>query len=231
VADGQRSASLALRTFAGFVALAVIMVAALFGPAGTLAYWQAWVYLLVFFASVTAITLYLWQADPRLLERRVAGGPLAEREPSQRVIQSLAALAFIALFVVPGLDHRFAWSTVAAAFALTANVLVAIGFWIVFRVFRVNTFTAATIDVAQDQGVISTGPYAVVRHPMYAGALLLVAATPIALGSWWGLIAFVALAAVIVWRLQAEERFLLRNLHGYADYRMRTRWRLVPFVW
>ena len=231
MAERQPSASLALRTITGFVALAAVMAAALIAPAATLAYWQAWLYLAVFFTSVTVITLYLWHADPALLERRVAAGPLAEPDPSQRVIQSLAALAFIALFVIPGLDHRFGWSTVAAAASVLANVLVAIGFWIVFRVFRVNTFTAATIDVARDQAVISTGPYGVVRHPMYAGALLLVAATPIALGSWWGLIAFLALAAVIVLRLQAEEQFLMRNLSGYADYRRRIRWRLVPFIW
>jgi protein-S-isoprenylcysteine O-methyltransferase Ste14 len=229
--EGQRSSNLALRTLAGFVALALLMAVALFGAAGTLAYWQAWLYLLVFFGSVAGITLYLWQADPRLLERRVAGGPLAEREATQRVIQSVAALAFLALFVVPGLDHRFSWSTVPAAASGFADALVVVGFWIIFLVFRVNTFTAATIGVAEEQRVVSTGPYAVVRHPMYAGALLMLLATPIGLDSWWGTIAFAALLAVIVWRLQEEEQFLMRNLNGYPEYRARVRRRLIPFIW
>lgn len=229
--DGERSVTLAVRTLAGFSALALVIGLALFGAAGTPAFWQGWLYLLAFFGAVAAITVYLWRADPRLLERRVEGGPLAERQARQRVIQSMAALAFIASFVVPGLDQRFGWSTIPAAASIVADGVVVLGFWIVFRVFRVNTFTAATINVAQEQQVISTGPYGVVRHPMYAGALLMLLATPIALGSWWGLVAFVALLLVIVWRLQDEEAFLMRNLGGYTAYRAQVRHRLVPFVW
>jgi protein-S-isoprenylcysteine O-methyltransferase Ste14 len=220
-----------VRTLLGFAALAVAVGAAVFGPAWTFDYWQGWLYLLAFFGSAAAITLYLWRADPFLLERRVSGGPLAEQQTNQRIIQSIASLAFISLLILPSLDHRFGWSNVPGLVTLAADVVVVIGFWIVFIVFRVNTFTAATVGVATGQTVISQGPYGVVRHPMYAGALLMLLATPVALGSWWGLIAFAPMLGSIVWRLQAEEELLARQLSGYAGYRARVRYRLMPLVW
>jgi protein-S-isoprenylcysteine O-methyltransferase Ste14 len=223
--------SLGLRTILGFVALLLVVGTALFVPAATLTYWQGWLYVVTFFGSAAAISLYLWRADPKLLERRVQRGPLAEGEASQRLIQSVAGLAFIALLVVPSVDHRFGWSNVPWPLSILADVVVVVGFWIVFVVFRVNTFTAATIGVAAEQRVIETGPYGLVRHPMYAGAMLLLLATPVALGSWWDLLACVPMLAVIILRLQDEERFLLEHLPGYMQYRARVRFRLVPGVW
>ena len=111
------------------------------------------------------------------------------------------------------------------------DFLVALGFLIVFLVFNENTFTAATIEVAPEQKAVSTGPYAIVRHPMYAGALLMLFGTPLALGSWWGLLMFVAMAGIIVLRLLDEERFLSEHLAGYEQYRLRVRYRLVPVLW
>ncbi|MBV8714571.1 MAG: isoprenylcysteine carboxylmethyltransferase family protein, partial [Chloroflexi bacterium] len=215
----------------GFAALALILGVAIFTAAGSLSYWRGWVYLLVFLSSAAAITVYLWRGDIGLLERRVNAGPAAEQERSQQLIQSLASVAFLGIIVVPALDHRFGWSTVPLALSVVADVLVAFGFWIVFRVFRANTFTAGTIGVERGQAVISSGPYALVRHPMYAGALLMLLATPLALGSWWGLLAFVPMLAAIVWRLRGEEELLSRQLPGYAEYRQQVRKRLIPGVW
>jgi len=223
--------ALALRALAGFAALALALGTALFLPAGTFDYWQAWLYLLAFLAPAAVITLYLWRADRHLLEGRVSAGPLAERQLVQMLIPPVAALAFLSLMVMPGLDHRFGWSNVPAPLSIVADLVVAAGFYIVFLVFRENTFTAATIRVVGEQRVISTGPYAVVRHPMYAGAVLTLLATPVALGSWWGLLAFVPMLAVIVWRLRAEEQFLREHLPGYAEYCARVRYRLVPLSW
>jgi protein-S-isoprenylcysteine O-methyltransferase Ste14 len=189
------------------------------------------VYLLIFLGSAALITAYLWRADPGLLERRVNAGPTAERQRDQQLIQSAASVAFLSLIVVPALDDRFGWSTVPVVLSAAADVLVAIGFWIVYRVFRANTFTAATIGVEHEQRVISTGPYAIVRHPMYAGALLMLFATPLALGSWWGLLACVPMLAAIVCRLQSEEEFLGQHLTGYAEYCLKVRNRLIPRVW
>jgi len=124
--------------------------------------------------------------------------------------------------ILPSLDHRFSWSAVPLPIVVTGDVLVALGFLIVFLVFKENTFTAAAIAVTPDQKVVSTGPYAVVRHPF---------GTPLALGSWWGLLMFIPMIFTIAWRARDEERFLLTNLSGYKEYCQMVRYRLVPFVW
>lgn len=221
---------LAAKTLLGFAQLVVFVAAALFGPAWTFDYWQGWVYLGVFAGSSALITAYLWKNDRRLLERRVRAGPMAENEPRQKLIQLGATLAFIGIIVLPSIDRRFAWSDVPAAGAAGGDMLAALGFFIVFLVFKENTFTAATIEVAPDQRVISTGPYRIVRHPMYAGALVLLFGTPLALGSWWGETFFIALLVVIVCRLLDEETFLAKNLPGYDRYCAEVRYRLIPFV-
>lgn len=219
------------RALLGLVFLVVVIGAAIFASAGTLALWRAWAYLAVFGGASLAITAYLIRYDRGLLERRVQAGPAAETSRTQRVLQSLASLAFLGTFVVAGLDARRGWSTVPAAASVAADAAVAVGFAIVFLVFRANTFTSATIEVAREQTVITTGPYRHVRHPMYAGAIVLLVATPIALGSWPALACAVALIGVVVARLRDEERFLAANLAGYAEYQERVRYRLVPGVW
>ena len=221
----------AAKTLLGLVGLALVTALALFGPAGTLRYWQAWLYLIVFGAATLFITLYLWRRDPALLARRVKGGPIAETRKSQQSIQTFSSFAFLALLVVPSLDHRFAWSRVPLTIILAGDLLVALGFCIVFLVFRVNTFTASTVEVAVDQTVVATGPYAIVRHPMYAGALLILLATPLALGSWWGFLAFPPMLASIAVRLLDEEKLLCASLSGYAEYAARVRHRVLPFIW
>lgn len=222
---------LARKTLLGFAKLVIGLGVFLFAPAGTLDYWQAWVYLLVFVASAALITAYLWKRDPSLLERRVNAGPTAEREKSQRLIQLFATAAFVGTIVLPSIDHRFSWSDVPLAVVIAGDVLIALGFLIIFIVFKENTFAAATIGVAVDQRVISSGPYAIVRHPMYSGGLIMLLGTPLALGSWWGLLTFITITLVIVWRLLDEEKFLSKHLPGYSDYKAKVRYRLVPFVW
>jgi len=223
--------NLALKAVLGLTALVIVLGIAIFVPAGTLAYWQGWLYLLVFVGSAGIITVYLWRNDPQLLQRRVNAGPTAEQQTSQKVIQALASLSFVAIFVVSGLDHRYGWSRVPLAIVILGDVLVLAGFFAVFLVFRENSFSSATIEVAAEQRVISTGPYAVVRHPMYAGAFIMLLGTPPALGSWWGLVPALLLMLVIVWRLLDEERLLASELHGYRDYMTKVRFRLVPWLW
>ena len=222
--------SLNTRAWLGLVFLALAMGVLLFLTAGTVQYWQAWTYLAVYFAASLLITLYLMKRDPALLKRRLSGGPTAEKEKTQRIIMLFASAGFIASLVVPALDHRFSWSTVPLYAVITGDLLTALCFFIMFLVFRENTFTSATIEIAEDQKVISTGPYALVRHPMYAGGSLLFIGTPLALGSYWGLLAFVAVLPALIWRLLNEEKFLAKNLPGYADYCVKVRWRLIPGV-
>ena len=223
--------SLNLRAASGLLFLLIVMGTLLFLPAWTLDYWQAWVFLTVFGASALAITVYLMKEDPALLERRMLGGPTAEKDAGQRIASSIASAGFVAILVVSALDHRARWSTVPLAAVIAGDVLVALGFAIVFLVFKENPFTSATIEVAADQRVISTGPYAVVRHPMYSGALVLLLAMPVALGSWWGLSGVILMVPALLWRLLAEETFLAKSLPGYSEYRDTVKYRLVPFLW
>ncbi len=223
--------SLIVKTIAGFLFLMFVLALALFIPAGSLSYWQAWVYLAVFAICTILITLYLVKNDRELLAGRVQAGPVAETQRSQQVLQSLASLFFIGLFVVPGLDYRFDWSHVPPVISLIADGLVALGFFFVFLVFRENSYTRGTIEVSAGQKVITTGPYAVVRHPMYSGAMLLLVFTPIALGSWVAVPFCIPLILVIIARLLDEERFLTANLPGYSEYCQKVRYHLVPMIW
>jgi len=223
--------NLIVKTFLGFTFLMLVLALALFLSAGSLSYWQAWVYLADFAGCTILITAYLIKNDRELLAGRVQAGPVAETQKSQQIIQSLASLFFIGVFIVPGLDFRFGWSHVPAAFSLIADGIVALGFYFVFLVFRENSFTRATIEVSAGQKVVTTGPYAIVRHPMYAGALLLVLFTPVALGSWVGVPFAIPLILVIIARLLDEEKFLKANLTGYEEYYQKVRYRLVPYVW
>jgi protein-S-isoprenylcysteine O-methyltransferase Ste14 len=220
-----------VRAWFALAAVAAAMGLLLFGAAGTIHYWPAWVYLSIFLGASALTTLYLVKNDPALLARRMRGGPMFEKEATQRIIMVFASLGFIALLVVPGLDHRFGWSAVPLWAVGLGDALVAIGFVFIFRVYRENTFTAATIEVAPGQNVIASGPYAIVRHPMYASGCLYMLGTPLALGSYWGFVAFAAMTPFLLWRLLDEERILTRDLAGYAEYRHRVRHRLVPGVW
>jgi protein-S-isoprenylcysteine O-methyltransferase Ste14 len=219
------------KAIGGLAFLLLVIAALLFLPARTLDYWQAWAFLAVFGVSAVAITLYLMKKDPKLLERRMQGGPTAEKETSQKIIQTLTAIMFIAMLVVPALDHRAHWTTVPLSVVVAGDVLVALGFVIIFFVFKENTFASTTIELAPEQKVISTGLYALVRHPMYMGGLFLFVGMSLSLGSWWGLFVFLIFMPALIWRLLDEERFLAKNLLGYSEYRNKVKYRLVPFVW
>ena len=212
------------------VAVAVVMGGLIFAAAGDLRFWQAWAFLAVFFGASALVTQYLIVNDLALLERRIKGGPTEETEPTQRLIMVFMSIGFVALIVVPGLDHRFGWSQAPAIVALAGDALIAVGFFVVFLVFRQNSFASSTIRVAEGQTLVSTGPYAIVRHPMYAGALIYLVGTPLALGSYWGLAVLALMVPILIWRLVAEERVLEQRLPGYPEYTREVRYRLLPGV-
>jgi protein-S-isoprenylcysteine O-methyltransferase Ste14 len=219
------------QVFVQSIAGAVVFLAFIFVPVWTLRYWQGWLFFGVFGASTTSFTIYLARHDRPLLERRLKAGPQHEQERSQKIIVSLVFVAFISFVVLPVLDHRYGLSPVAAWVSVLGNVVVVLSFLLMFRVLKVNSYAASNIRVEANQKVIETGPYAYVRHPMYAGAIWLFVGIPLALGSWWtiGLIVFVV--PVLLWRLLDEERILDRDLPGYSEYRQRVRYRLIPYVW
>jgi protein-S-isoprenylcysteine O-methyltransferase Ste14 len=208
-----------------------ILLAFLFIPAGTLSYWQAWVFLAVFAVSSQALGFYFLMHDRKLVERRMKIGPVAEQRPAQKIISAFFMLGFVGFLVLPALAHRFGWSPVAPGLSIFANAIVVLSFVLFFLVMKSNSYAASTIQVEEGQPVVSTGPYAYVRHPMYSGALLLLAAMPLALGSWLSVLLVVPFFPVLVWRILDEEDFLRKNLPGYVEYMRRVRYRLVPQVW
>jgi protein-S-isoprenylcysteine O-methyltransferase Ste14 len=222
---------LSKKVFVGFLQLFIGLAVLLFLPAWTLDYWQAWIFLAVYSLSVLAVTLDLMKNDPKLLERRINANPGSEKRRNQKILNFLISKALILLVVVPVIDHRCAWSAVPLYGVAAGDVLVALGFLIGFFSFKENTFASAIIEIGTGQKVISSGPYALVRHPMYIGWLVTFSGVPLALGSWWGLFTILPVALVIVWRLLDEETFLAGNLPGYSEYQNRVRYRLVPFIW
>jgi protein-S-isoprenylcysteine O-methyltransferase Ste14 len=211
------------------VASFVFIALAVFLSAGTVSFWQAWVYLAVGATSSVALTFRIVR-DPILLENRMMAGPLAEERKIQKVIVLLAGLTAIATFIVPGLDHRFGWSRVPPWLAITGDLLILLSMWMVYRTFKENSFGSATVKIAKDQKVIRTGPYAIVRNPMYSSAALYFIGTSLALDSYWGLIPAILTILGLVSRLLDEEKYLAENLPGYTEYCSHVRWHLVPGV-
>jgi protein-S-isoprenylcysteine O-methyltransferase Ste14 len=213
------------------IAFAIALGLLLFIPAGTIRYWQAWVYLLIFFGASMGITIYLIKNDPALLKRRMHAGPRAEKEKAQKLIMLLSMISFVTVFVVSALDYRFEWSPAPLAMIVVGDIAVALGFYITFLVVRENTFASATVEVSEGHQVVSSGLYSIVRHPMYTGGLLIFLGTPLALGSLWGLLVFVFSITFLIARLLHEEKFLSANLSGYNEYRQKVQHRLLPYIW
>ena len=201
----------------------------LFLAAGTVRYWQAWVYLAVNGIAAVPYVRYLLD-NPRLLEARMKAGPTAEQRSVQKAITLLGFISIVVAFIVPGLDDRFGWSNVPPWLVVTGDLLIVAGVLMVYRVVKENPFGAATVGVVEDQRVVSTGPYGVVRNPMYASALVYLIGMPLALGSYWTLIPSAITVLGLVWRLLDEENFLAQNLPGYTEYCTRVRWHLVPLI-
>ena len=213
----------------GLVVSSALIGFALFLTAGTINYSQAWVFLGVGAVSSVLLTLSMTK-DPMLLENRTKYGPTAEKRTIQKIIVLCIGIPGIAAFIVPALDHRFGWSNVPFWLSIVGNLLIVIAMWMVFRVFKENSFGSATVEIANDQKVISTGPYAIVRNPIYASAAVYFIGTSLALGSYWGLIAAVLTILGFVWRLFDEEKFLAQNLPGYTEYCAKVRWHLIPGI-
>ncbi|MEJ0075695.1 MAG: isoprenylcysteine carboxylmethyltransferase family protein [Alphaproteobacteria bacterium] len=219
------------RTIVGLAKFQLFLALVIFLPAWSLRFWQGWLYWLIFGAFCFVLGLHFVRHDPALVARRMEAGPRAEKEPRQKLILACATVTLIAVYVVSGLDHRFRWSLVPSWLVLIADLLVVVAAYGFYITFRENSYAASTVTVETGQPVISSGPYAAVRHPMYTASIILYVATPLALASWWGLVPAAVLAAVIVWRLIEEETYLAHSLAGYVDYRRRVRARLVPGVW
>jgi protein-S-isoprenylcysteine O-methyltransferase Ste14 len=204
---------------------------ALFLPAWTFHYWQAWVFIAVFIVTTIGPSIYLAVKDPAALQRRMHAGPTAETRPAQRIAISATILAVVALLVVSALDHRFGWSSVPLAMITLGNVLVAVGLLVAQLVVIQNSYASANITVEAGQELASTGLYGLVRHPMYVGALVMMIGTPLALDSYWGLAVLIPGLLALAARILDEEKMLSAELAGYGEYTQKVRYRLLPGVW
>jgi protein-S-isoprenylcysteine O-methyltransferase Ste14 len=221
--DDLRRAVL-VRYLGGLVALCLFF----FVPAGSIAYWQAWLYLAVLFIPMAAVLVYLLRHDPALLERRMR---VREREQQQRRIIGLSLVWYVLVYLIPSLDFRFSWSAVPVWLVLLSNLLVLLSYGFFFLVMKENSYASRVIEVSAGQSVIDTGPYAVVRHPMYLAVGLLFLVSPLALGSYWAVLPGLMIVAILVARIRNEEAVLLRDLPGYPAYMQKVRYRLLPGVW
>jgi protein-S-isoprenylcysteine O-methyltransferase Ste14 len=221
----------ARKALTGLLKSLILMAVMLFLLAWSLRYLEGWIFLAVLGTLSAAVILYLDKHDPALLERRLKAGPVDEKEPSQKRIQLATSIIGILIVALPGLDHRMHWSDMPTSIVVLGFAGFALGYLIVFLVFRENTYTSGIIEVAENQKVISTGPYALVRHPMYSGANLCFLSMPLALGSWWALIPAAIECVLVGVRALDEERFLKAKLPGYGAYCDKVRFRLIPGVW
>jgi protein-S-isoprenylcysteine O-methyltransferase Ste14 len=203
----------------------------LFWPAGTFNYWQAWVFIAIFTVVSSAPTIYWGMRKPEVLRRRMRSGPVAETRPAQKVATVGIVATVVAMSVVSALDHRFGWSQVPTPVVVIGDVLVVLGLALATMVVNQNSYAAATITVEADQPVVDTGLYGIVRHPMYAFALIMIVGMPLALDSYWGLVTVVPAVAVLVLRIIDEEKMLRQDLAGYDEYTQKVHYRLVPGVW
>jgi protein-S-isoprenylcysteine O-methyltransferase Ste14 len=204
---------------------------ALFVPAWTFDYWQGWVFIAVFIVAAIIPSGYLLVRNPVALQRRMRAGPTAETRPAQRIIISAIVLSVVATLVLSAFDHRFGWSTVPLSVVVIGNVLVFGGLSLAQLVVVQNGYAGAAITVEDDQPLISTGLYGVVRHPMYLGTLIMMVGTPLALGSLWGLLAVAVAGPLLAARILDEEKMLTEELPGYGEYMTQVRYRLVPQLW
>lgn len=225
--------TLQARTYLRIVISLAIAVAMLFLPAGSMRFWQAWVFLVAVLGPWVVFSIWLMKRDPQLTERRLRS---KEKEPEQRLFQRLWSAIFFVAFLLPGFDFRFGWSrTWLAPVPVWVVVLgqagSVAGSWLLFWVLTTNSYASRTIQVEEGQKVITNGPYAFVRHPFYVGNLTWVLSIPLALGSYVAFPGFALLIPVMIYRLIHEERILRHDLPGYTEYCARTRFRLVPGVW
>jgi protein-S-isoprenylcysteine O-methyltransferase Ste14 len=213
-----------LRFGLGFAGLALMF----FLPAGTINYWQAWAWLIILIIPMLGILVYLLKNDPALLERRMR---TREREKEQGLLIKLSYVWFLLAFLLPGFDHRFGWSHVPTEIVIASEVIVLAGYCMFILVMLENSYASRVVEVEAGQTVISSGPYSIVRHPMYLAAVIMYAFTPLALGSYWAILPALLILPILVARILNEEQVLVRDLPGYPEYVQQVKHRLVPGVW
>ena len=214
-----------------FLGGALLLGVLLFLPAGTFNYWQAWTFIIVFMITISVFGVYFSIKDPALMERRKQAAPGTQQSMLQNIIATVAFSMLIAVFVVCGLDRRFGWSAMPPVLSWLGDAIEVFSFYMFYLVFKENSFGGSSILVEESQKVSSTGPYAIVRHPMYVGTIVMVIGIALGLGSWWTLLLLVIQMPVLVIRILDEEKVLEKNLAGYKEYEQEVHYRLIPYLW
>jgi protein-S-isoprenylcysteine O-methyltransferase Ste14 len=217
-----------LKAITRYILGLAVVSAMLFVPAGTLGFWNAWLYLGALFIPMLIVLVYLFIRDPSLLEKRLGA---REREKVQKVYVFTSTLLFLTTYIVPGFDFRYGWSHVPQWLVAVSLVFMLTGYLLFFFVMRQNSYASRTIEIQQGQKVIDTGLYAFVRHPMYSAATLLYLSSTLVLGSFYALVPAVFLPVILAIRLLNEEKVLKKELPGYEEYLLKVKYRLIPFVW
>ena len=196
--------------------------------AGTFNYWQVYLYITILIVPMIFVLVYFLKNDPGFLERRTRA---KEKEKEQLIIQIVFSLVFLSGFILPGLDKRFGWSEVSSIIVILADIVILLGYLLIFFVFKQNSYASRIVEVEKDQEIITTGLYSIVRHPMYIGVIIMYVPTPIALGSYWGLIPMSTIPLALIFRILNEEKVLRKDLPGYKEYCQKTKYRLIPYIW
>lgn len=205
-----------------------IMGLLFFLPAGTLKYWEGWVYMAVIAVPMIFFGVYMFKHNPKFLERRMR---VKEKREKQKLIVKLGILPFLLAFILPGFDRRFGWSDISIPVTIAGLAMVLLGYLVTLYVFKTNSYASRVVEVEDEQKVITIGPYALVRHPMYSSTIIFYLFTPLALGSYWTVIPTLFIIPVLIVRIIDEEKELLDNLEGYREYMQKVKYRLIPGVW
>ena len=219
---------LALNALTKFIFGLFLVGLLLFLPAGSIAYSNGWLFIGLLFVPMLILGIVLLIKSPKLLEKRLGA---KEKENTQKGVVAVSGLLFVVGFVIAGLDYRFGWSNVPSWVVISSAVVLLVSYTLYAEVMRENAYLSRTVEVQEKQKVVDTGLYGIVRHPMYAVTIWLFLAIPIVLGSWWSLLCFLPYVAVIVIRIQNEEKVLEAGLEGYTDYKKRVKYRIIPLVW
>lgn len=226
--DANKIKEIRKRIILILISFFLIFCVMFFLPARTLKFWEAWVYLGVVFLCATGVILYFLKKDPEFLARRMR---TKEKVKEQKLIIKLGWLLFMPTFVLPGFDKYYGWSEIPIYLIIISDFFVLLGYLIVVRVFKENSYASRVVEVDSNQKVISTGPYSTIRHPMYSGVLMMYGFTPLALGSYWALIGTFFLFVIIIARIFSEEKYLKENLMGYKEYLQKIKYRIIPGIW
>lgn len=212
------------KTLCGFL-LAFLLV---FAPAGTLNFWNGWLFLFLLFVPMIFVGIWLFAKNPELLKKRLNN---KEKESEQKVVVLLTGLLFILCFIIAGLNFRFKWITLPDWVVILPAFLFLLGYVMYAEVMRENTYLSRTVEIQEGQKVIDTGLYGIVRHPMYTATILIFLSTPLVLGSLISFVLFLFYPLIIAKRIRNEEQLLEKELKGYAEYKTKVKYKLIPYIW